>query len=227
MKRAAQAFTIVFALVFAANCASMPRQADGTDPEQVFASALAALEREDFQTAFDDLVWVYQNAWGEPVGRRALLVLAAAELDPRNPMRRLGVGAELLADYMRAPGTPPANGPVAEALYLLALELGAAEEQIARAEAEAERAEEQAERARAAAAREDAERTVAAQPAARGPLPELPGPPVTARIRELDAARRALAAENADLEALLAECRAELERIEQTLEPADTGQAMP
>ncbi|HEX7051552.1 MAG TPA: hypothetical protein VF188_15200 [Longimicrobiales bacterium] len=202
------------------------------DPEERLARGLAALDREDYRSAFDDLVWVYTHFPDEPEGRRALLALAAAELDPRNPSRRLGVGSDLVADYLRTPGTPSWTHPVAETVYLLALELGAAETRVAEAEMEreeaeqesaeargeatrarrqAQRAEAEAQRARRAEARAERARR-GAQAAPPGPLPQLPGPPVTARIRELQRERDRLAQRVQALER-------ELERIRKTLRP--------
>lgn len=206
------------------------------DPEERLAQALNALEREDYRTAFDGLVWVYSHYPTEPVGQQALLALAAAEMDPRNPSRRLGVGSELAASYLGLPATPNWTEPVAETLYLLALELGAAEMRVARAEAEREqaeagrarariearqaqaetrRAEVEAQRAEVEAQRAEAEARQArgaAEAAPPRPLPRLPGPPVTARMRELERERDRLAGRVTELER-------ELERIRRTLRP--------
>jgi chemotaxis protein histidine kinase CheA len=124
-------------------CASL-QAGSGPDPEERLARGLSALEQQDYRAAYDDLTWVYSHHWNEPLGRRALLALVAAELDPRNRSRRLGVGAELAAAHLRLVEAPQWTEPVAETLYLLALELGAAEERLARAEADKAMAEAQA-----------------------------------------------------------------------------------
>lgn len=230
-------------VLLAGGCASL-QHAPGPSPEERLEQGLAALERGDYRAAHEPLSWVYTHYADEPIGRQALLALVAAELDPRNPSRRLGVGADLAARYLRLPGAEPWTVPLVETVYLLAMELGAAEERVAvaeeseeaareearaareqarearaearsaearaaRAEAaraqEAERAEAaRAEAARAEAARAEAART-GAQPAAPQDLPQLPGPPVTARV--------------AELERELAACRRELDRIRRAATP--------
>ncbi|HEX7118474.1 MAG TPA: hypothetical protein VF212_06780 [Longimicrobiales bacterium] len=220
-------------VLIVAGCAALqPDRAP--DPEERLAEGLAALERGDYRGAYEPLNWVYTHYANEAVGQQALLALVAAELDPRNPSRRLGVGSELAGRYLRLPAIARWTKPVAETLYLLALELGAAEERVAEAEEEAAAAEERAREARAEAreARAEAEREreeahqaraeaaqARAQAAPPRELPRLPGPPVTERMRELEQAGADATARVAQLEQQLAECRQELARIRRAVGP--------
>lgn len=171
----------------------------GDRAEQRLSEGLTALEQNDFETGTREVGWVALNYHREEIGRRALLVAAAAEIDPRNPKRRLAYGADLAATYLRQPEkTPDWLGPVAQALYLSALELGAAEERVAQAEQRAEEVERK--------------------------LPELPSPSVTSRLREAVTERDRLSRRVEQLEKDLAErtkklsdTEKELERIRKTL----------
>ena len=160
--------------------------------EERFEQALGALTRGDYRTAHEGFSWVAQNDDDED-GQRALLILAALELDPRNPERRIAAGADVAASYLSLGEKPVWTNPVAQTLYLLGLELGAAEERVEKAEREAERA------------------------AAR--LPSLPGPTVSARIRTIEQERETLKKRVTDLEKQLSEKEQELERIKKTIRP--------
>ncbi|HEX6939712.1 MAG TPA: hypothetical protein VF158_09900 [Longimicrobiales bacterium] len=247
----------------AAGCAALRLDRE-PDPAERLAEGLAALERGDYRGAYEPLSWVYTRYAGEAIGQQALLVLAAAEMDPRNPSRRLAVGAELAGRYLRMRGIAPWTEPVAETMYLLALELGAAEQRAAEAEeeeaearaeareartqarearteareartearearaeaereraqaeeaqAEARRARAQAEQARAETRRAQAGAQAAPAGAQAAPqdLPQLPGPPVTARMRELEQARTSATTRAGQLEGELAACQRELARV--------------
>lgn len=193
MKRALL-LSLAVLTVASAGCATLGGGGE-LEPEERFERALLALEAERYRAAFGDLVRLYTHYPGEEIGRRALRVLIASELDPRNPVRRLDEGARLAAGYLRMGRTPAWSEPIVETLYLLALELGAAPERVAAGE----------------------------------PLPRLPGPPVTERIRALERkneqlARRAARVEQLErrireLERMLAARERELERIRRTLNP--------
>jgi chemotaxis protein histidine kinase CheA len=236
----------VIALTVAAGCASLPG-IERLDPEDQLTQALAALERQDFTSAYNQFTQVYERHWNEPVGQRALLAMAAVEMDPRNRERRLYVGADLAARSLQLPDAPAWSIPVSQTLYLLAAELGAAEERTARAEAEKEEAERkavqaerekeqteaekqsveaearrakaQARQSQAEAARAKAEAKQAkARPAPKPrSLPKLPGPSVTARTQELRNERDKLANEAQVLRKRLAEREEEIERMRETL----------
>jgi hypothetical protein len=159
--------------------------------EQRFEQALEALGRGDYRAAHEGFAWVAQYYSKEELGQQATLILAALELDPRNPGRRIEVGADVAATYLRGGDKPAWTQPVAQTLYLLGLELGSAEERAEKAEREAERA------------------------ASR--LPALPGPSVSARIRSVEQERDRLARRVEGLEKQLGEKDQELQRIKKTI----------
>ena len=161
--------------------------------EKRFEEAISALARGDYRTAHEGLTWVAQHDAADTHGQQALLILAALELDPRNPARRIAAGTDVAASYLNLAEKPAWTNPVAQTLYLLGLELGAAEERAEKAEREAERA------------------------AAR--LPSLPGPTVSARIRTIEQERERLSKRVETLEKQLQEKELELERIKKTIRP--------
>jgi hypothetical protein len=173
-----------------AGCSLLPFNGE-PHPEQRLQLGLAALKEGDTERAQSHLQWVYNNHRDESVGRRALLVLVAAELDPRNPGRRLWAAADMSAKLLHPTGEPAWAEPVAETLYLLALELGANEERIARAEAERDSAQ---------------------------ALPELPGPSFMAQLQELREERDSLRRRAQSLEQSVAARDRELKEKEQELE---------
>jgi chemotaxis protein histidine kinase CheA len=240
MRRFAGALLVALVGLAGSGCAALRAEPE-PDPEQHLAWGLTALENQDYQTAHAHLAWLVSYFWNQPVGQRAMLALAAAEMDPRNPGRRLGIGAQIASDYLRLEETAAWLRPVVESAYLMALELGAAEEEIAQlsqereaAQAAARQARAQAQRAQQAARAAEAEarraRAAASAPApAPAParqVPALPGPPVTARVRELEQERSRLTQRATELErqvanrdAELERTRRELDRIRRTLQP--------
>jgi hypothetical protein len=105
------------------------------DPERQLQAGLNALAVRDYARAQAHLETVYREHWAEPVGQQALLVLMAAEMDPRNTSRRLWASADMAARLLGIPEAAPWMQPIGETLYLLSLEMGANEERIARAQA--------------------------------------------------------------------------------------------
>jgi hypothetical protein len=101
-----------------------------------FESGMVAIRRGDFAQANTDLNWVAEHHPNDELGRRAVLVLAAIELDPRNPRRRLAMGADRAGAYLKSDANERWTEPIAQSLYLLALELGAAEERVAQAQSD-------------------------------------------------------------------------------------------
>jgi hypothetical protein len=82
--------------------------------------AVAALERDDFEGALADLVWLAARCEAGEHRLRALLLLAAAELDPMNRTASSHVAAGAAATYILSPDAPSEGIPVARALYRLA-----------------------------------------------------------------------------------------------------------
>src|SRR5688500_11973887 len=176
----------------------------GSKADDQFENGIVALQRGDFESASKSLSWVIERHRDEPVGQQALLVVSALEMDPRNPSRRLALGADLAGAYLQNKNRPEWSRPVAQTLYLLALEMGATEERLAEAEAE----------------KREAERKVEIG------LPSLPttSSTVPARLRALSDERDKLArrvelleSQVADRDKKLDEKEKELERIRKTL----------
>jgi peptidoglycan hydrolase CwlO-like protein len=170
------------------------------DAEAELDRGLTALRAREYDDARRILEPVYQSSWQQPVGQEALLALAAMELDPRNPERRLWAGADLAGRLLSIPQASAADVPVAETLYLLAVELGAAEERIARADSV----------------------TQAAEDRSRRPTSSVLSVP--ARMAKLQSERDGLSRRNEQLQATLktrdkelADAKQELERIKKTL----------
>lgn len=212
---------LVVALATVASCAVMRRSEPvEVGPEVRLQQALGTLSRGDYSAAAMQLERLYRMYPDRTVGKQALLSLAASRLDARNPERDLPGGAALLAQYLGLSDTTAVAEEPAEVLYLMALELGAAEER-------AEQAEEVADSARAAARDVllDSVRARALSHARRTrPLPQLPGAPVTARIRELEATRDSLNARLRRLQAQVSERDRQLADKDKQLE--DTQQEL-
>lgn len=180
---------VAAALVGCATLGSVLR----SDADERFDAGMRALGNGDYGTARSDLAWVAEHFNHETVGQRALLILAAVEMDPRNPNRRTDVGSDMAASFLRLPERDTWVDPVAQTLYLQSLELGAAEERAERAEEQQQRRERE--------------------------LPKLPGPTVTARIKAVEQERDRLAKRVSALETQLADKDRELERIRKTIKP--------
>lgn len=124
---------IAIAALVVAGCGAVARSG-APDPNARLRLGLTALANQDRSVAREHLEWVYRNHTAEPVGHQALLALIASELDPRNPARSLWASADLAAQLIHAPGAPEWTVPLGHTLYLVAIELGANEERITRAE---------------------------------------------------------------------------------------------
>lgn len=157
-----------------------------------FESGIEALAAGDYAAAHEDLAWVAERFANQTDGQRAVVVLAVMELDPRNPARRTDVGTDLAATYLQLPDREAWVDPVARTIYLLGLELGAAEERAQRAERAAESPRQ---------------------------LPTLPGPSVTARLRSVEQERDRLAKRVTELETQVAAQEQEIQRIRRTIKP--------
>jgi hypothetical protein len=129
---AARSWRGVIALSWSLGC--LPKAT--TDPVPAAAPALAAtpgleradraLERGHESEAIAELLLVAGRCPTSSVERYALLTAAAIALDPSNESRQLDLGASLTARYLATvPATDAAGRPLARALYLLAVELGA------------------------------------------------------------------------------------------------------
>jgi hypothetical protein len=175
----------------------------GERPEDRLARGLASLRAQDFIGARNVLDSLYIEHWAEPVGQRAALAIAAAEVDTRNADRRMWRAADVAARLLNVPKLDPWMVPLAESYYVLALELGAQEQRLAAADA----------------AREDAERRAGARE-----LPQSSRETVPAQINRLTAQRDEAKKQADDLlqklaakEKELKDTKQELERIKRTI----------
>lgn len=85
----------------------------------------AALDDGDYAAAAEQLAPVAAICPSDELGSRALLLLAAAELDGRNADGRPDAAAELAAFHLARTDEDDWSGALAEELYVIALDLGA------------------------------------------------------------------------------------------------------
>jgi hypothetical protein len=85
---------------------------------------VTALIDEDFASAREDLLWLASRCEAGVHGRRAMLQLAAAELDTENPHGSPRAAALLAAGYLVLPDAEADQLPVARAMYRLAADRG-------------------------------------------------------------------------------------------------------
>ena len=173
--------------------------AEAEDPRVQLSEGVAALAEQEYLRARGLLEPLMRERPGDALGQQAWLALIALELDARNPNRRLWAAADLAGRLLSGAPAEPWITPVAESYYLLALELGAAEDRAAQG------------------ARTEA-------PGAA--LPALPRETVPQRVgrvtSERDQARRQaeqLQQQLATRDRELRETRQELERIRRTIRP--------
>lgn len=179
-------------------CAKLPRAPEiDTGPEERLHRALLALERQDYVGAAEELEWLQANHRATRLGQQAYLLLAAAELDPRNPHRSPDALAALAAADLATPARARWSVPISEALYLIALELGAEPLDSPDTKGSTDPAQ------------------LAPAPL---PLPELGRPPLVVEVAELREERDTLAERVQRLEQDLARREQELARKEQELE---------
>jgi vacuolar-type H+-ATPase subunit I/STV1 len=202
MRRAALLLALTMAGLSGCAALSMKRQPDA---RAQLNQGVAALEAQDYAGARALLEPLYREHWQDGVGQQAMLALIAADLDNRNPDRRLWAAAEMAARLLSIPELEPWLIPVGESYYLLALELGAQEERVARADA-----------ARAAAEAEVA--------AAERELPASAAESVPVRINRITTERDGLLRRVSELEEQaeardkeLRDTKQELERVKQTI----------
>jgi len=118
---------VAITMAAATGCASAPPTDTGVQPSEQLTSGLVALEAADYSIAYDNLIGVRSVCGDSPIGQQALLVLAAAELDPRNPQRQIELAAEFAAHFLGLPNRAAWAQPLAESLYLLSMEIGASD----------------------------------------------------------------------------------------------------
>lgn len=120
----------VVALSWSLGCLPRPATETVQPPPKTAPSgverAARALERGHPGEAIAELLLVAGKCPVTAGERHALLTAAAIALDPSNDSRQLDLGASLAARYLATvPTTDAAGRPLAQSLYLLAIELGA------------------------------------------------------------------------------------------------------
>ncbi|HUF75008.1 MAG TPA: hypothetical protein VMM35_01960 [Longimicrobiales bacterium] len=117
--RAARSPLLVLIALATVGCALGP---GAVPPEAVVRTerAVSALEHEDFEGALTDLVWLASRCEAGEHRLNALLLMAAAELDPMNPAASPHVAAGAAATYLLSADAAPERLPLARSLYRLA-----------------------------------------------------------------------------------------------------------
>jgi len=179
---------------------------------EVLSGGVRALEEGEYEQASESLWRLASWCESGSYGRRALLVLAATTLDPRNPGSDPDEAARLAARYLQLPRVLPEERIVAESLYLMALARGGSPPGEG-----------------AAGSGDGDEREPAlrfsdcdapgggATVAGAEPLPELPITPAPVLIRRARGERDALRARVGELEGEIDDLQAELDRIRSIL----------
>lgn len=119
--RGARRIAAVGLLAVLSGCASSG--ASRTGAGRLDAGALA-LRRGEFGRAAEALAEARRTCGEARLGRQALLLIAALEMDPRNPSGDPDRAAALAGHWLTRPETFPWTRPIAETLYLQALRAG-------------------------------------------------------------------------------------------------------
>ncbi|MEN8143621.1 MAG: hypothetical protein ABFS14_01600 [Gemmatimonadota bacterium] len=96
----------------------------GARPAERFDGGLALADQGDLVAATESLVEVREVCGDSPLGRQALLLMSVMQLDGRNDNRNPNLAAELAATYLALSAIFPWTSPIAEGVYVLALEMG-------------------------------------------------------------------------------------------------------
>jgi hypothetical protein len=119
------ALTVLPALIFS-TCAKLGTQAPTDVPRNdILVRAVDLVESGAFAEADSVLREVASACENGENGKRALMLLAALSLDPRNRDANPDSAALLAARYLFLPDIDPAERLVAESIYALALDFGA------------------------------------------------------------------------------------------------------
>jgi hypothetical protein len=109
-------------------CAARSTIVDPSDPAVQARIAVMALSREDFDAARPRLLDLAAQCRSGQHGRRAVLLLAAAELDPANESGSPSAALHLARGYLLLPNAPRDEIVLARTLYRVAAELGGLDE---------------------------------------------------------------------------------------------------
>jgi hypothetical protein len=114
----------LFAALLLSACVKLGANPEPAGPT-AFSRAVALLDQGSFSAADDALREVASTCESGADGKRALVLLAAMYLDPRNQQAHADSAAMLAARYLFLPDPDSSDRLVAESLYALALDLGA------------------------------------------------------------------------------------------------------
>lgn len=203
-------------------CASLSaRLRPAREPDVRYERALEALDQADYAAARSELAWLVSRCEAGRRGRSALLLLASAELDVRNPEGSPAEAARLAGAYLRLPWVDEEEVPIARTLYLLAIDRSLPG-MVTAAAADEPSPEPDTARPELATRFEHCEG--GGEPEATRPLPEHPGTPAAAERAWLE---KALAQHTDSLAAArmrvagqaerIRELEAEIERIRKLL----------
>ena len=112
------------AWTLAAGCVLYRRPVDVGDPAVQSRMAVTALAREDYASARPTLLDLAARCQSGEYGRRAVLLLAASELDTGNEAGSPQTALQLARSYLLLPDAPSEEVVLARALYRLAADLG-------------------------------------------------------------------------------------------------------
>lgn len=121
--RAPRALTVIVALLAGA-CGLLPRGGEGPAPEPPYIRAATMLEAGRYPEASVALREIASRCESGDRGRHALLLLAALDLDPRNPEAEPDSAALMAARFLSLPDLPVDERPLGQTLYVLALDRG-------------------------------------------------------------------------------------------------------
>jgi hypothetical protein len=128
MRVRAPSATLIVVLFMAAGCVPRPQRVDVRDPAVQARMAVMALLREDFASARPTLLELVGRCQAGEHGRRAVLLLAAAELDTGNEDGSPRTALQLARAYLLLPNAPREEVLLARSLYRLAADLGGLED---------------------------------------------------------------------------------------------------
>jgi hypothetical protein len=116
---------VLWLSLFASLWGCAQRPAAAPLPEQRLTRGLAAWRVGNYALAAEELGHLVDSPPTPAVRAQARLILAALELDPRNPAHQASTGAARAAELLADPATTDLSRPLGEVLYLLARQVGA------------------------------------------------------------------------------------------------------
>jgi hypothetical protein len=128
MSARAPSAALLAVLILAGGCVPRSRRIDARDPSVQSRMAVMALAREDYASARPTLLDLAGRCQSGEHGRRAVLLLAAAELDTGNEVGSPRAALQLARSYLLLPNAPREEVVLARSLYRLAADLGGLEE---------------------------------------------------------------------------------------------------